>query len=101
MEGRVIGIKIDGEFSQCEIDCTLNIEQEQLPTSSMNAGWRESIGGYKGQSVDLSSRLTVGVMLGHTNKIIDRFINEEDAEFELYFGTRDGSQDANFYLKVS
>ena len=59
MEGRVIGIKIDGEFSQCEIDCTLNIEQEQLPTSSMDSGWRESIGGYKGWSVDLSSRLTV------------------------------------------
>jgi len=48
MEGRILGIKIDGEFSQCEIDCTLNIEQEQLPTSSMDAGWRESIGGYKG-----------------------------------------------------
>lgn len=99
MEGRILGIKIDGEFSQCEIDCTLNIEQEQLPTSSMDAGWRESIGGYKGWSVDLSSRLTVGAMLGHTNKVIDRFINEEDAEFELYFGTRDGAQDANFYLK--
>ena len=99
MEGKILGLKVDNEFAQCEIDCTLNFEQEQLATSGMDAGWRDHIGGYKGWSVDLNSKLTVGAMLGHTNKIIDRFINEEDAEFELWFGSRDGAQDANFYLK--
>ena len=63
MEGKILGLKVDNEFAQCEIDCTLNFEQEQLATSGMDAGWRDHIGGYKGWSVDLNSRLTVGAML--------------------------------------
>lgn len=98
MEARLIGLKRDGEWMECELDVTISFEQEMLPVSGEETYWNDYIGGYKGWSIDYSGKFTTGSSLGHSNKIIERFTNEQDSEYELYFGARDGvSQE--FFLK--
>ena len=98
MEGRLIGVKYDGNFFTCEQDSTFSFEQEMLPTSGMDAGWRDYIGGYKGWSIEYSGKFTTGAIDGNSNKLIEKWLNEPDAVFELYFGARDGA-DRNGYFK--
>ena len=97
MEGRLIGVKYDGNFFTCEQDSTFSFEQEMLPTSGMDAGWRDYIGGYKGWSIEYNGKFTTGAMGGNSNKIIDKWLNEPDAVFELYFGARDGADRSGYF----
>lgn len=99
MKGRLIAVRKDGDFIKCEQDCTLNYDQEMLPTSSkVKGGWKDYIGGYKGWSVDVNSRVQIGASQGHTNKALERFINEQDAVYEIYLGSIDGAS-PEWYVK--
>ena len=99
MKGRLIGVKLNDSWIPCEQDCTLNYSQEQLPTSSkVKGGWKDSIGGYKEWSIDVSGRLDVGSSNAFFNKVLERFIKEDDAVYEIYFGSRIGAEQT-FYLK--
>lgn len=99
MKANLIGLIIDGNFVQCEQEVTLNYEQEMLPTSSKAKGaWLDYIGGYKGWSIDVGSRFSVGTDSGYTNKALEKYINTPDAVYELYLTNIFGAN-PEFYIK--
>ena len=44
MDARLIGLKRDGEWMECELDVTISFEQEILPVSGEFTYWNDYIG---------------------------------------------------------
>lgn len=60
MNGRIIGISIDGEFVPCETGCDFSVDGELIPTSSSEYGsWRTSIPGYRSWKVGVNGNLVI------------------------------------------
>lgn len=60
MNGRIIGIKVDGEFVPCETGCDFSVDGERIATSSKeNGSWRNSIAGYRSWKVGVNGNLVI------------------------------------------
>lgn len=96
MKGRLIGLRLDGDYMKCEQDVTLNIDQEMIQIS---AGiFKDYVGGYKGWSIDVNGRFSVGTTQGNTNKVLQNFIDVDDYEYEVYLGSVEGAS-PEWYVK--
>lgn len=60
MNGRIIGIKIGGEFVPCETSCDFSIDGERISVASKeNGSWRKSIAGYRSWRVGVTGNLVI------------------------------------------
>lgn len=96
MRGRLIALKVNGDYIKCEQDVTLNFDQEMIQVSG--GIFKDYVGGYKSWSVDVNSRFDLGSSQGYANKILQSFIEIDDKEYELYLGSIEGA-DEEWYVK--
>lgn len=91
MQGKIIGIKIDGGWTPCELECQLQFESELLPTSSRKKGyWRDFVEGLRGWSVSLSGRMTpMATNKAAFNQVVQKYLRNENS-FEIAFATKNG-----------
>lgn len=76
MNGRIIGISIDGEFVPCETGCSISIDGEMIPTSSHeNGNWRQSIAGYRSWKVSVNGNLEINSSPAGTMELIKAIKN--------------------------
>lgn len=58
MDGKLIGLKIDGEFVPCETNCAIKMSNEQLDASGEhNGNWKHWIEGYKSWNMSVNAKL--------------------------------------------
>ena len=56
--GKLIGVKINGAFTSCEVSCTINLNRELLPASAVDSGgWKEYISGIRDWSISINANL--------------------------------------------
>jgi predicted secreted protein len=56
--GYLIGLKINGAFVSCEISCSINMKNNNLPASAITSGgWKEFIYGIREWSVQVDGNL--------------------------------------------
>lgn len=60
MNGRIIGVKLDGEFVPCETGCDVSFNGERINiSSSENGNWRKSIAGYRSWNVGVNGDFVI------------------------------------------
>ena len=90
MEGKMIGIKVDGQWINCEWDSSLNIETEMQEVSANgNKGWKDFIEGYQSWGMSVTARMTNGTTMGSWNKIVTKVL-QRGGKFEVAFRAREG-----------
>lgn len=90
LEGRLMGLKMDGKFFKCELGCSFNYDVEMLPCSSVESGYfKESIPGQISWSMSINDRfnLTLEPYTGFQD-ILSKVKSRERVYLELI--TRNG-----------
>jgi len=58
VSGKLIGVKVNGAFTSCEVSCTINFNRELLPASAVDSGgWKEFISGVRDWTVSINANL--------------------------------------------
>lgn len=58
VSGKIIGVKVNGAFTGCEVSCTINFNRELLPASAVDSGgWKEFVSGLRDWSVSVNANL--------------------------------------------
>lgn len=98
IQGRVIGVKIDGKFYPCELNSSLDVSTEMISTSSKAKGyWEDYANGKKSWSINVDGRLNAMISWGSAfNKIMEKTI-EGDNEFEVAFQMRSNPETDLFF----
>lgn len=56
--GNIIGLMVNGSFINCEVACTINMNQEMLAASAYDSGrWKEFIRGVRDWNVSVNGNL--------------------------------------------
>lgn len=56
--GSLLGFKMNGSFTSCEISCSIKFDRENLPASAVDSGgWKEWIYGIRSWSITVSGNL--------------------------------------------
>lgn len=88
IDGKLLGIRIDGDFSPCEVTCSIRDENELLPASSEESGNHENfIEGYKRGSITVNSRLLINASPSGYARIMQKNALPNQT-FELVFENR-------------
>lgn len=92
IEGKFLGMNIDGQWTPCEISCSIRMENELLIASSETKGnWRSYIEGYKGWSMSVNGRLLINNLSSSFNNIFLKNILAQQT-FQVLIGTYVGSE---------
>lgn len=75
MPGNLIGLKIDGNFVDCETSCEVSWETDLLPASPQDSGgWKEYIAGVRSWSVTLNAAMLLRMSGTGLNTILNAFL---------------------------
>lgn len=81
MNGRVLGIKINGVFVPCETNCDISIDGERIATSSAeNGNWRSSIAGYRSWKATVNGKFEIDDNASSALALIQAIIDGVDVE---------------------
>lgn len=60
IEGKLLGLMVDGEFTTCEVSCSIRVSNQLLDASGENNGnWVHNIEGYKSWQMSVNARLMI------------------------------------------
>lgn len=72
IEGKMLGLAVNGQFTPCELACSINGETEMLPaSSSVNGDYRHFIPGYKTWEMSVDGRLLISSLPSSFNSLLD------------------------------
>lgn len=95
MQGKIIGVKVDGEFMTCEQSSSFNITTEMLQTASKNTGgFYEYIKGFKGWTLTVQANMTNSMRISSWDKILRKIITTTDDYFEVIWTTKVGEMES-------
>lgn len=58
ISGQLLGLKVNGAFTSCEISCEFSFDQEMLPASAVDSGrFKEFIAGIRGWTMTVNGNL--------------------------------------------
>lgn len=81
MNGRIIGIKVDGIFVPCETSCDISFDGERISTSSSeNGNWRASIAGYRSWKASVNGNFEIDTSPGGALALMQSIINGTDVQ---------------------
>lgn len=88
IDGKLIGMKINGSFVSCETSCSIHMDRETLPSSAVTSGgWKEFIKGIRSWTVGVNGNLLLESVPSDIKSIITSgYINDQDIFVE--FSTR-------------
>ena len=77
LKGKVIGIKIDGDYYPCEISSSLDVNTELISISSRENGyWEDYTDGKKSFTLTLEGRVSNYKTINSAfNKIMEKIVN--------------------------
>lgn len=88
-QGKLIRVKINGEYIPCEISCSITINQETLQVTNNNQGRAKSfIRGYYDWSVSLETKTSANSLDSSSIGLINKILQDGDGviEFEMVAG---------------
>lgn len=72
MDGKMLGLAVNGQFTPCELACSISGETEMLPTSSsVNGSYRSFRPGYKSWEISVDGRLLISSLPSSFNSLLD------------------------------
>lgn len=72
IDGKFLGLAVNGQFTPCELACSINGETEMLPTSSsVNGSYRSFRPGYKTWEMSVDGRLLISSLPSAFNSLLD------------------------------
>ena len=91
ISGKIIGLKINGVFTSCEISCQMDFQTEMLPASAVDSGrWKEFIAGVRGWTMQVNGNLLLEAVSSDIKALITTgYIN--GLPLFLQFSTRASS----------
>lgn len=88
IKGSLIGIKVDGNFINCETSCDFNCEIEMLPASAVTSGrWKEVIPGLRSWTMSVNMNLLLATVAADVKSILMGALLTGDKVF-LDFSTK-------------
>lgn len=91
VEGRMIGMQINGNWIMCEVNCNIDIETDEIAVSpQVHGGWKEYIYGKKGWTASVDSRQIAGAAGRDYKSIVQAMLNSQTVTVALR--TRNGVQ---------
>lgn len=88
IDGKIIGLKVNGSFVSCETSCSLHFESDLLPASAVTSGgWKEFLYGIRSWTMSANGNLLLESVPSDIKALITTgFINQ----YPLYvqFSTR-------------
>lgn len=76
MSGNLLGVKLGGQFIDCEMSCELNFENDLLPASPIDEGrWKSYIDGVRSWNVAVNAGTLMRMSGTGFNTILNWFIN--------------------------
>lgn len=99
MDGKLIGMKIDGAYTPCEISCSLKTSNEQLDASGEhNGNWKHWTEGYKSWSMSVNARLLKSAAPSGFAKIFKKNLLGNQT-YEVIIGMKDDATNTEFFIK--
>lgn len=99
MDGKLVGLKIDGNYVDCEISCTLTVSNEHLDASgATNGNWRYFIEGYKSWNVTVNAKALRNASSAGFAKIFKKnFLSNQT--FVLIIGLKDDPSEDLLFIQ--
>lgn len=73
VSGKIIAVKVDGSRVDCEMECSLTIDNELMPRNSKTSGaWRKNLEGYKSFGLSVNSAVTKGSGAGSMKGLLSK-----------------------------
>lgn len=71
VDGRLIGIMVNGAFVNCEVSCTINFSQEMISKTAVTSGrWAEYIAGLRSWTVTANANLVLEAVAADIKSIL-------------------------------
>lgn len=87
LRGELYGIRVNGDFLQCELDCEITITSELVGKSGSQYGkYRRYRYGYINWSISCNARAVVGLLNSSSQNIIQSQLDQ--IELEVYISAR-------------
>lgn len=99
MDGKLVGMKIDGSYVDCEISCSLRVSNEQLDASgATNGNWKHYIEGYKSWSASVNAKAIRNASPAGFSKIFKKNLLSNQT-FVLVIGLKDDVNEDMFFIQ--
>lgn len=99
MDGKLIGFKVDGEYTPCEVTCSLKVSNDQLEASgSHNGNWKYTIEGYKSWVASVNARLMLNASPAGFAKIFKKNLLKNQT-YEIIISLKIDDTNTDFFIK--
>lgn len=98
IQGKVIGVSINGDFYPCELNSSIDLNIEMISTASKAKGyWEDFVNGKKSWNINVDGRLNLMESMNSAfNKIFEHAINGDNL-FQVAFQMKTNPDTEQFF----
>ena len=87
IKGNIYGIRVNGDFINCELSCSLTVNRQMVNKSGSHSGkYRHYRAGYIDWSITADARTVVSVLSGSFNNLLDSQLS--GTEIDVFISAR-------------
>lgn len=87
IKGNIYGIRVNGDFINCELSCSLTVNRQMVNKSGSHSGkYRHYRAGYIDWSITADARTVISVLSGSFNNLLDSQLS--GTEIDVFISAR-------------